>query len=219
MFFRPGGCSRDCPTLRRRFGDVDPKREVTSFLRGPSPDVTLPGRMTGASSSCVNSESRSSRRRASAPGSRDSWPPWPACPWRRDVEHRGLPRAPHRPAAAEGAVTPNSERPPVWCRSLRAAHAPTQRLPPPSALRASHVEGGRAAPWGALAVRARPPPRAAPNPGLVLLKSCFASAHVNLSSVAVLTPGPAALLRLGAPGSVVTAPFHFQCARLSHVIA
>lgn len=121
--------------------------------------------MTGASSSCVNSESRSSRRRASAPGSRDSWPPWPACPWRRDVEHRGPPRAPHRPAAAEGAVTPNSERPPVWCRSLRAAHAPTQSLPPPSALRASHVEGGRAAPWGALAVRARPPPRAAPNPG------------------------------------------------------
>lgn len=195
------------------------KGKLPPFSEGPSPDVTLPGRMTGASSSCVNSESRSSRRRASAPGSRDSWPPWPACPWRRDVEHRGPPRAPHRPAAAEGAVTPNSERPPVWCRSLHVAHEPTQRLPPPSALRASHVEGGRAAPWGALAVRARPPPRAAPNPGLVLLKSCFASAHVNLSSVAVLTPGPAALLRLGAPGSVVTAPFHFQCARLSRVIA
>lgn len=161
MFFRPGGCSRDCPTLRRRFGDVDPKREVTSFLRGaPSPDVTLPGRMTGASSSCVNSESRSSRRRASAPGSRDSWPPWPACPWRRDVEHRGPPRAPHRPAAAEGAVTPNSERPPVWCRSLHAAHAP--HAEPPASLGPASVARGRG-PSGSVGrsccSRATPAPR------------------------------------------------------------
>lgn len=195
------------------------KGKLPPFSEGPSPDVTFPGRMTGASSSCVNSESRSSRRRASAPGSRDSWPPWPACPWRRDVEHRGPPRAPHRPAAAEGAVTPNSERPPVWCRSLRAAHAP--HAAPPASLGPASVARGRG-PSGSVGRSCcwpRPPPHAAPNPGLVLLKSCFASAHVNLSSVAVPTPGPAALLRLGAPGSVVTAPFHFQCARLSHVIA